>query len=346
MRRSLVRYNLRRSIAACSALTLTAAGCLVGLVAANASATTSKVIYVIGYQTNNPFWVLEGKGAMAAGKAFGVTVRYEAPSGGAAATDAGMVALADPAIATHPYGIAIDYTDKTMQAPVLKALAQGTKVVLYNNDLFEGKGSAATTDARVTGLAYVGQTNTPGSPDASGAVAANALLPYLPKHGTVLVVNPFAEAYVLTLRQTAATSALKAAGYNVETLIVNGDDPEASIEATIGAYITGHKGIVGIVGLGDPAGNPATRYVMSKHLHVPVSTIDMENETYDLMKTSGSPLKAAVDQEPYLQGYYAVEDLALEMKSGFIPVSVNTSNYVVTQSNLSGLSTLLTEGFD
>lgn len=339
---------VRRPLAVCCALTLAATGSLVGVVSTSASAaTTSKVIYVIGYQTDNPFWILEGKGAMAAGKAFGVTVRYEAPSGGAAATDAGMISLADPALATHPYGIAIDYTDKTMEAPVLKALAQGTKVVLYNNNLFEGKGSAATTNPKVTNLAYVGQTNTPGSPDASGAVAARALLPYLPKgHGTVLIINPFAEAYVLTLRQAAATSTLKAAGYKTEDLIVNGDDPEASLEATIGAYLTGHKGIVGVVGLGDPAGNPATRYIMSKHLNVPVVTIDMENETYDLMKAPGSVLKAAVDQEPYLQGYYAVEDLALEMKYGFIPVSVNTSNYIVTQSNLSGLSKLLTEGFD
>ena len=102
--------------------TLVGLGVTAGLAAASSprpdsrvAATSSRVIYVIGYEQDNPFWVLEGDGASAAGSTFGVTVRYEAPT---TASDAGMVSLIDAALATHPYGIAIDYTDKTMQAPV------------------------------------------------------------------------------------------------------------------------------------------------------------------------------------------------------------------------------------
>ena len=301
------------------------------------AATSSRVIYVIGYEQDNPFWVLEGDGASAAGSTFGVTVRYEAPT---TASDAGMVSLIDAALATHPYGIAIDYTDKTMQAPVLAALNAGVKVVLYNNNRFEAQSGGATTNTAITTLAFVGQDE-----HHSGAVLAQGFLQFLPKTGTVLIVNPYPGAYVLTLRQLGVQSVLQPAGYKTTTLIVNGDDAEGSIEAVIGAYLKAHSGIVGVVGLGDPGANPAARAVAAAGLKIPVATFDMETETYQLMSTHG-PLKEALDQQPYLQSYYAAADLALELKYGFVPVSVNTGTFIVTDSNLSSVSELVKEGKD
>jgi ABC-type sugar transport system substrate-binding protein len=138
---------------------------------------------------------------------------------------------------------------------------------------------------------------------------------------------------------------LHPAGYKTSTLIVNGDDAEGSIEAVIGAYLRAHSGIVGVVGLGDPGANPAARAVASAGLKIPVATFDMETETYQLMSTHG-PLKEALDQQPYLQSYYSVQDLAFEMKYGFQPVSVNTGTFIVTDSNLTTVSQLVKEGKD
>ena len=301
------------------------------------AASTSKVIYVIGYELNNPFWVLEGDGAAQAAKDFGVTVRYEAPTN---ASDAGMVSLADAALATHPYGIALDYTDRTMRAPVLAALAAGTKVVLYNNNRFEPQSGGVTTDPSILSLAYVGQDE-----HHSGAVLATGFLPFLPKGGTVLIINPYPGAFVLTLRAEGGQSVLGPAGYKTTTLIVNGDNPEGSIEATISAYLRAHSNIVGIFALGDPAGNPAARAVAAAGTKIPVCTFDMETETFQLMQTGG-PLKLALDQQPFLQSYYAVEDLANEMKFGFQPVSVNTGTFLVTSANLDTLAGLVKSGKD
>jgi ribose transport system substrate-binding protein len=339
VQKSWQRPGLRRVAALCCSMSLVATGLFTGMTATSASASTSKIIYVIGYQLNNAFWGTEGKGAQAAGKTFGVTVRYEAPE---TSSDAGMISLIDAALATHPYGIAIDYTDKTMQAPVLQALAQGTKVVLYNNNRFESQAGGATTNSTVTSLAYVGQDE-----HHSGNVLATEFLSFLPKgNGTVLIINPFAEAFVLTLRYNGVNSVLKAAGYNTDLLVVNGNDPEASVEATIGAYLQGHKNVVGVVGLGDPGASPATRYIEEHKLNMPVATFDIDTETYDLMKAAGSAEKVALDQQPYLQAYYAVEDLASEMLSGFQPVSVNTGTFLVTASNLDVLSKLVADGED
>lgn len=302
------------------------------------AAPTSKVIYVIGYELNNPFWVLEGDGAAQAAKDFGVTVRYEAPTN---ASDAGMVSLIDAALATHPYGIAIDYTDRTMRAPVLAALAAGTKVVLYNNNRFEPQSGGSTTDPSILSLAYVGQDE-----HHSGAVLATGFLKFLPTGGgTVLIINPYPGAFVLTLRAEGGQSVLGPAGYKTTTLIVNGDNPEGSIEAIISAYLKAHPNIVGIFGLGDPAGNPAARAVAAAGLKIPVCTFDMETETFQLMQTGG-PLKLALDQQPFLQSYYAVEDLANELNYGFEPVSVNTGTFLVTQANLDTLAGLVKAGKD
>ena len=298
----------------------------------------NKLIYVIGYQQNNPFWDTEGKGASQAGSQFGVTVRYEAPL---TSSDAGMVSLIDAALATHPYGIAIDYTDKTMQAPVLRALHAGVKVVLYNNNRFEAQSGGATTNPAITNLAFVGQNE-----HLSGGVLGRAFLPFLPKgHGTVLIVNPFPAAFVLTLRYDGVKSAVQAAGYKTALLTVNGNDPETTVESTIGAYLQGHAGIVGLVGLGDPAASPATLYVDQHHLKIPVATFDIDTTTYDLMKAHTAEV-LALDQQPYLQAYFAVENLALEMKYGFQPVSVNTGTFLVTQKNIGLVGKLVAQGRD
>lgn len=299
--------------------------------------STSKVIYVIGYQQNNAFWVTEGKGAAEAGARFGVTVRYEAPS---TSSDAGMISLIDAAIATHPYGIAIDYTDKTMQAPVLRAMSAGIKVVLYNNNRFEAQSGGATTDPAITDLAFVGQNE-----HQSGSVLGKAFVNQLPKKGPVLIINPFPGAFVLTLRYEGVKSALTAAGYSTQYLTVNGNDPESTLEPIIGAYLHAHAGIVGIVGLGDPAAEPAVQYLDSHGMHVPVATFDVDTLTYDLLK-GHTNMKLALDQQPFLQAYYAVQDLAFEMKYGFQPVSVNTGTFLVTSSNVGILGALVSEGWD
>ncbi len=291
---------------------------------------------MIGYQTNNPFWDTEGKGATAAGKTFGVRVRYEAPS---TASSTQMVTLIDAALSNHPYGIAIDYTGKTMESSVLKALNEGVKVVLYNNNRFGAANGGTTKNPTVTTLAFVGQNE-----HKSGAILATNFLKYLPSSGgTVLVVNPFPQASVLTLRYSGIQKVLTENGYKTKLLVASGNEP--TNEQLIGSYLTAHPNIAGIVGLGDPASNPAAQYIHSHHLNIPIATFDISPHTYQLMKQVPE-YKEALDQQPYLQAYMAVENLALEAKYGFEPVTVNTGTLVVTQKNLPLVGKLVKSGRD
>src|SRR5262245_49602628 len=126
---------------------------LAAVVATNAGAADKPTIYVIAPSLTDPFWITQQNGANQAAKDFGVNVVFQAPAQDTG--DAGMVPLLQAATAAKPVGIAIDYTSKTMEAATSAALDAGVNVVLYNNNRFEGEN--APGDARIKGLAFVGQ---------------------------------------------------------------------------------------------------------------------------------------------------------------------------------------------
>ncbi|MDB5074447.1 MAG: periplasmic binding domain protein, partial [Chloroflexi bacterium] len=285
---------------------------MIGLVASSFGAAAGPVhaasptIYVIGFETQNPFWQAEKRGAEAAGADFGVHVVYEAP---AVASTAGLEQLARAAIATHPAGIALDYTDRGMEKVTLAAQQAGIVTVLYNNNRFEDTGApgSATTNPRITGLAYSGQNE-----HFSGEVLARAYLKNLKPGSKVLIVNPFPQAFVLTLRYQGVKRVLEANGMKTDLIPAGAD--ESSNMSLIGAYLQAHPSTAGVVGLGDPAANPAATYIKRKGLHIPVAAFDIDSEALHLIQAGA--LTVALNQQPWLQSYHAVQNLAFKVKFG------------------------------
>src|SRR5215469_8353958 len=79
-------------------------------------------IYMVGSVTNNTFWAAVKAGFEQGGKDFNLHAIYEAPG---VHSSAGSIPLITAATAAHPDGIAINYTDKSIQAPTLNALSSG-----------------------------------------------------------------------------------------------------------------------------------------------------------------------------------------------------------------------------
>jgi simple sugar transport system substrate-binding protein len=294
-------------------------------------------VAVIGYESQSGFWQAEQRGAEGAATDFGVNVNYSAPQ---EASTQGMVQLATTAIATQPYGICLDYLDHGMYDVTKQALDAGIKVGLFNNNLFMEEAGGATTDPAVTTLPYVGQTNYPGGGKSSGEVLGAAFAQYLPPEGgRVLVVNPFPQAFVLTLRYEAVKAVLEPLGYTVEQLESGAD--EGQNFQVIGTYLAAHPDTVGVVGLGTPAGNPAAAYMKQNNLTIPVATFDVDQGAYDNIKAG--LIKTAVFQQPYLQTYLCVHNMVLQSK-GFLPVDVNTGNAIIDASNVEIVGKLIAEG--
>jgi simple sugar transport system substrate-binding protein len=289
-------------------------------------------VYIIAPSLTDPFWITQQNGAKQAGQDFGVNVAFEAPAQDTG--DAAMVPLIQAAIAAKPAGIAIDYTSKTMEAVTIAALDAGIPVILYNNNRFEGKN--APNDKRILGLAFVGQDES-----VSGEILAKAWLPSLPSQPCkVLVVNPFPTAFVLTLRGDGVKRALDAAHYPYQDLVATAD--EGQNLSLVSAALQADKSICGIVGLGNPAANPAAKYVGENGLKIPVATFDVGAQAAKRIKDG--TLTMAINQQPFLQSYFAVANMVNLAKYSLSPVNVNTGTSIVTSHNIGAVQACIDAG--
>ncbi len=302
-----------------------------------ADATGEPTVYMVGSVTNNTFWAAVQNGFLAGGKAFGLHAIYEAPG---VHSSASAIPLIQAALAAKPAGIAINYTDKSIQAVTLQALHQGAKVVLYNNNLFQQFGSnanTATTNTSITSLAYVGENAFD-----HAETLANDFLPHLKPHSTVLIVDPVPGVEVLALRRQGLESVFHAHGIKTEYLPAGLD--ETSNFTLIGSYLAAHPEIGGIIGLGDPTGDPAAEYVQQHHLNIPVGAFDVDAEAIHYIQAG--VMTDATDQEPYLQGYISAENLAFMILDHLYPVTVDISDYVVNSSNVADVAAASKAGLD
>jgi simple sugar transport system substrate-binding protein len=296
------------------------------------AAADKPTVYVIAPSLTDPFWITQQNGAKQAGQDFGVDVVFQAPAQDTG--DAGMVPLVQAAIAAKPGGIAIDYTSKTMEAVTVAALDAGIPVVLYNNNRFEG--ANAPSDKRILDLAFVGQDES-----VSGEILAKAWMSSLPTTPCkVLIVNPFPTAFVLTLRGDGVKRALDAAKYPHDDLAATGDQGQNL--SLIGAALQADPKVCGIVGLGNPAANPAAKYVGDNNLKVPVATFDVGAEAAKRIKDG--TLTMAINQQPFLQSYFAVANLANQAKYSLSPVKVNTGTSIVTKDNIDTIQACINAG--
>lgn len=331
---SLSRRSARLAIAAVVV-------CAAGAVAANAAVGSRKAqavstVYMIGFTQQQAFWQSVQKGAQAAGDAFGVKVVYAAPAG--TGSDADMIPLIQSAIAAKPAGIAIEYAGADMHDITMAALKATPHVVLFNNDRFEGTSSQpATTEPAIRALPYVGQNE-----DTSGAVIANAFLKYLPKKGTVLVVNPHPGSVVIALRQHAVLQTFKRAGLSSHVILESADP--AQDQQITGAYLAAHPDTAGVISLNVNGIDPAVQYITQHGLKIPVAGFDINDVVFNDLR-NGDPLKILLDQQPYLQGYMTVENLALELR-GFSGTNVNTGTLIIDKQNSGRIATLIQNGLD
>jgi simple sugar transport system substrate-binding protein len=303
-----------------------------GLWVSAAIAADRPTVYLIAPSLTDPFWITEQNGAKQAGSDFGVNVVFQATAQDTG--DAGMIPLVQAAIAAKPAGIAIDYVSKTMEAATTAALDAGIPVVLYNNNRFEGGNAPA--DKRILGLSFVGQDES-----VSGEILARAWMSNLPKNPCkVLIVNPFPTAFVLTLRGDGVKRALDAAKYPHADLVATGDQGQNL--SLISAALQADKSICGIVGLGNPAANPAAQYVGENDLKIPVATFDVGAEAAKRIKDG--TLTMAINQQPFLQSYFAVANLVNEAKYSLSPVNVNTGTSIVTSKNIDTIQACIAAG--
>jgi len=299
--------------------------------AAAGNAKAPRVVF-ISTKPSDTFVTAIKNGADFAANEYGLDYVFQAPNN---TTFPELVQVTLAAIAARPDGMAINYYDKTFEDSTSKALDAGIAVVLYTNNRFEGDN--APSDPRIPMLAFVGQDES-----TSGAKLAQAFLPHLPDGATVLYVNPYPMFPTLAMRRDGIARILEPAGHPVQTLNLDNSGDEGEYLSVIGPYLQAHPEVGAVVSGGTSGANPTAKYVADNYLSLPIATFDVGQTTSNYIQQGIITL--AINQQPFLEGYFAVANLALNLKFGFQPVNVNTGTQFVDKSNVDLEMKLIAEG--
>jgi simple sugar transport system substrate-binding protein len=290
-------------VAAAAATALVLAGCSSssggkksedgGADASAGKATTPRMtVALVTHQApGDTFWDIVRKGAQAAADKDNIKLVYSAdPNAGNQAT------LVENAIAQKVDGIAITLAKPdAMKDAVAKATAAGIPVVGLNSGL---------SDWKKLGLQqFFGQDE---------SVAGEAFGKKLNELGSKKAVCVIQEQGNVGLTQRC-DGVKKTFTGTLETVNVNGTDMP-SVKSTITAKLNQDKAIDYVVALGASYALTAVQSVSDAGSKAKVATFDLNKEMTDAI-TKGD-IQFAVDQQPYLQGYLAVDSMWLFKNNG------------------------------
>jgi simple sugar transport system substrate-binding protein len=232
------------------------------------------------------FWDLIRKGAQAAADKDNIELRYssdpEAPN---------QANLVQSALDSKVNGIAVTLAKPDAMAPAVKAaLAAGIPVTAFNSGFDDFKRMGVQEyfgqDEKLAGIAAGEKLNADG---------AKKIICVIQEQGQV----------ALESRCAGVTQGFKG---STEILNVNSKDMP-SVESTITAKLQQDPTVDHVVALGAPIALTAIQSVGNANSQAKIVTFDTNAALVDAIKNG--QVQWAVDQQPYLQGYLAIDALWL-----------------------------------
>ena len=238
------------------------------------------------------FWDLVRKGAETAAQKDNVKLQYssdpEAPN---------QANLVQSAIDSKVDGIAVTLAKPDAMAPaVKKAIDAGIPVVAFNSGYDNWKDMGVQQ--------YFGQDEN---------IAGEAAGQRLNGEGAKKVLCVIQEQGQVALESRCAGVKKGFTSGSVEILNVNSKDMP-SVEATMTAKLQQDPSIDTVVTLGAPIAQTAVKSKENSGSNASIVTFDTNAALVDLIKNG--QVKWAIDQQPYLQGYLAVDSLWLYKTNG------------------------------
>jgi simple sugar transport system substrate-binding protein len=277
---------LALGIASCSSTGGKPASSGGGMGAGQANTPRMTVAMITHEVPGDSFWDLIRKGAQAAADKDNIELRYsndpEAPA---------QANLVQSAIDSKVDGIALTLAKPDAVAPAVKAaLAAGIPVVAFNSgfDNFKQMGLQEYfgQDEKLAGVAAGEKLNTDG---------AKKIICVIQEQGQV----------ALESRCAGVKQGFKG---DMEILNVNSKDMP-SVESTITAKLQQDPTVDHVVALGAPIALTAVQSVANANSSAKVVTFDTNAALVDSIKAG--KVQWAVDQQPFLQGYLAIDSLWL-----------------------------------
>jgi simple sugar transport system substrate-binding protein len=275
---------------------------------------------------DDPFWAVVQKGMRDAVKELGAKADIDLVGGDVAL----MTKRFQEAVAMRPDGIALVINDdKAYDKLVSDALAKGINVIGINNDDSQG----AAGNAR---LCYIGQ-----SERNAGYVIARRLFETAKNKGWNLSKAHVAAAVEVpganygVVRSQGIKDAMKEFGISGKIDIIDAGGLEmTTVESRMTSYLIAHpetKFLLGLGGICTDRLMSSLKNAGKKPGQIIAGGFDTAPGTLEGLKAGF--VEASIDQQQYLQGYYAIYTLYLMKKYGFAP-NIDTGGYLVDKSNI------------
>ncbi|KUL31108.1 substrate-binding domain-containing protein [Streptomyces regalis] len=291
--------------------------------AAAAGSPRLKIALITHGGEGDAFWELVQKGARAAAAKDNVDLTYANDS-----DPAGQAELMRDAIRQKADGIAVTLAKPSaMTSPVTEARAAGIPVVGLNSGIDEWKSAGL--------LEYFGQDES-----VAGRAVGSKLDGLKAKHALCVIHERGNVAL-----EARCAGVKKAFGGETEILYVDGTDMDA-VTATVASRLTQDPSIDEVVTLGAQFALAAVKSAQEAHSKAHVATFDLNKDLVTAVQ--GGDVQFAVDQQPYLQGYLAVDSLWLYRTNGNTlgggEAPVLTGPAFVTKANVAAVAKLAANG--
>jgi len=239
------------------------------------------------------FWDIVRNGATAAAAKDNITLRYSSNP-----DPTQQAQLITDAINSHVNGIAVTAADPAAVCPTIqKARAAGIPVTMLNAGFADWQSCGA--------MEYFGQDEIIAGTAAGKRIAAAG-------DKNVLCVLQEQSNIALEERCAGVKQGLGSAG-TVTKLYVQGTD-NSSMLTTLTSKLSSDKSIDAVITLAAPVALIALQAMQAAHSTVKLYTFDTNAAL--ISKIKDGQVQWAVDQQPYLQGYEAIDSLWLYLTNG------------------------------
>lgn len=297
-----------------------------GVVPGGTSVQGKKVLLDIYDPESNTFFEPAVEGAQAAAAIFGLNLQVEYANN----DDTTAISQIKTAIASHYAGIAAKLPDVGVAgSTACAARSAGVAFVAFNVD-------AATGAAAKCVQSFVGQ-----SFESAGQLIASYMVSkgYIKRGDSVFCpVESPQEAYAVA-RKKGVEDVLAPLGIQCSELGTG--DNLAPAKSDMVQYLLGHPKTSAIIALGGTPLAEAPAAIQATKMNIPIGGFDLSFPEI-LTGIQNGTIAASVNQEPYAQGFYAIEQIALQLKFGIPPSNINTSdNALITKANIGSFASLV-----
>ena len=257
-----------------------------------------RIAVVTHGQASSPFWAIVRNGVEAAARQMDVLVDYRAPE---VYDVVQMRTLIREAIASRPDGLVVSIPEDGVALPIRRAVRQGIPVVSINS----GSDVALALGVK----AHVGQLEEEAGLRAGRKLAESGVR-------SALCVNQQVGNQGLDARCRGLARALRSAGGHSLVLGVDDQSPD-TVRRIANALESGR--IDGVLATNATTGLQTADAVevANRTGRVTVGTFDLGPEVLNSVKQRR--LAFAIDQQPYLQGYWPIAMLAQRARYGLFP---------------------------